>query len=435
MFTLLTGAFSAVARFRSAVASGRCERLLPNGNLMSGNSMSGNLMSGNLMSGNFTNGMLTSGLLAFCSLSGCAGGTDDLFGGSAGLPSLGGSSPSRGTIGLAGAGGRAGGMLDAGQGGQQSGGTGGVTNVATAGSGSGSGPGAGPGGAPAVVADAGAVVVSPPTCDPCPCSVGPFGAPELVTGLGIDGESFGPALSADSLTLFFSSIGVDENIFFATRESRSAGFTSAASVSGLDVGGSEEGTPFLSFDGRSLYFFSTRPNADAIGGRDVWLAPRPSDAAPFAEPFVVPVINGGGLDHLPRLSQDELTLMFVSGRESPNAFSNIWVSERSARSENFSAPVELEGINTGAREEGFSLSADGLALYFASNRVAESDMDIWVATRPTVGSPFGAIENLSVVNTPGADIDPMLSADGFELFFASNRSGAVQLYRSARICP
>jgi len=147
-------------------------------------------------------------------------------------------------------------------------------------------------------------------------------------------------------------------------------------------------------------------------------------------------VNFDGLDHLPRLSRDGLTLMFVSGRTSPNLGSNIWVSVRQSPSAPFSEPVELGGVNTNAREEGFWLSSDGLTIYFASNRAAdEADMDIWVATRPDTSSPFGEAENLSVVNSTGIEIDPALTADGFELFFASNRSGTMQLYRSARSCP
>ena len=109
---------------------------------------------------------------------------------------------------------------------------------------------------------------------------------------------------------------------------------------------------------------------------------------------------------------------------------------RQSPSAPFSEAVELAGVNTNAREEGFWLSPDGLTIYFASNRAAdEADMDIWVATRPDTSSPFGDAENLSVVNSSGIEIDPALTADGFELFFASNRSGTMQLYRSARSCP
>jgi len=236
------------------------------------------------------------------------------------------------------------------------------------------------------------------------------------------------------LTLFFSSIDGDEDIFTATRVGRGTAFSSATPLPNLDVGGSVEGTPFPSFDGLSLYFFSTRAVPDAVGDRDIWLATRPNGSAEFADPFVLPAVNAVAIDHLPWLSQDELTLMLVSGRPSPNGNSNIWVSERASRADNFGEPVEVAGVNTDAREEGFTLSNDGLTLIFASNRVTEALMDLWVATRPDLSSPFGPAENLAQLNTPENELDVSLSADGFELFFASSRNGAFQLFRSVRDC-
>jgi hypothetical protein len=282
-------------------------------------------------------------------------------------------------------------------------------------------------------ADAGADAA--PASGPVLCSTGPFGEPELVGGLGLELPLFGPALSADGSSLFFSAIDGDEDIFSARRSDRGAVFSSASLVPNLDIDASEEGTPFLSSDDLSLYFFSTRSAPEAQGDRDLWQARRASPVEPFVDPFVVPVVNSPVLDHLPRLSPDELTLFFVSGRESPSGASNLWTAARAGREQNFSEPVELQGINTDAREEGFSLSSDGLTLFFASNRGSEeNDMDIWVATRPDLSSAFGAAENVPLINTSALELDPALSADGFELFFASSRNGTMQLFRSVRRC-
>ena len=82
----------------------------------------------------------------------------------------------------------------------------------------------------------------------------------------------------------------------------------------------------------------------------------------------------------------------------------------------------------------FSLSADGLTLYFASDRVVPLDMDLWVATRPDTDSPFGTPQPLVELNTGEQDLDPALTPDGLELFFSSTRNGAAQLFRSTRVC-
>ena len=275
---------------------------------------------------------------------------------------------------------------------------------------------------------------------PAPCTAfGPFGEPELITGLGLQAPTMGPVFSADGLTLFFSTLGTaeapDENIFSARRQPGSAQFEPAALVPNLDAGGSEEGTPFLSFDGLSLYFFSTRPGPGTQGDRDIWLAQRPTLDAPFAEPVVLPGINGPELEHLPRLSRDELSIFFVSSRESPdNDATNLWVAQRESRSAEFSAPVEVPGINGSTRDEGFSITPDGLTLFFSSNRLALEQMDLFVATRPDASASFGTPEPLEQLNSSADELDPQLSPDGLELFFASSRDGGFQLFRATRQC-
>jgi Tol biopolymer transport system component len=257
-----------------------------------------------------------------------------------------------------------------------------------------------------------------------------------VAGLGISAgiDSFGPAPSADGLTLYLSSVGAQEDIFFATRSTRANLFTGTELVPGVNDPSAADGTPFISADDRALYFFSTRPDPAAPGDRDLWVATRAAAGEPFSTPTLVPGVNSAELEHLPRLTPDGLSLLFVSGRDTVNLGSNIWQANRELPSEPFSVPVELPGVNSNARDEGFWLSADGLTVFFASNRQPESNMDIWVATRAEVGDAFGEPENLSVLNTAGIEIDPALTLDGIELFFASDRGGSMQLYRSARIC-
>jgi Tol biopolymer transport system component len=279
---------------------------------------------------------------------------------------------------------------------------------------------------------------------PAPCrSFGPFGEPEPITGLDLDVQgsadvpnlgALGPVFSADGLTLLFSVVDEDENIFSATRAPGSAQFAPAQQVPNLDTGGSDEGTPFLSFDGLSLYFFSTRPGPGVQGDRDIWVARRDSVDAEFGAPAVLPAVNGPDLEHLPRLSRDELSIAFVSGRDSPNGASNLWVATRASRSVDFSAAAEVPGINTNAREEGFSFSEDGLTLFFSSNRADGSNMDLFVATRPDIGASFGAPQPLEDLNSGVEDLDPQLSPDGLELFFSSDRAGAFGIFRAVRQC-
>jgi hypothetical protein len=384
---------------------------------------------------------------------GCGGAAGDLFGTEDGAAGGGSRSGSPGRAGQAGSiDGEAGGGGGVGNGGGAGsaqvgagaspdvgagGSSGGADNAGTGGTaGAGSEGGSGNGGAGSGGPGVGGAGAGEPECDPCPCSSGPFGAPELVAGLGISAanDSFGPAPSADGLTLYLSSVGTQEDIFFATRSTRANQFLGTELVAGVNDPSAADGTPFISADDRALYFFSTRPDPEAPGDRDLWVATRAGAGEPFSAPALVPGVNSAELDHLPRLSPDGLSLLFVSGRDTVNLGSNIWQADRGAPSAAFGVAVELPGVNSNARDEGFWLSADGLTVFFASNRQPEANMDIWVAARADVADAFGEPENLSVLNTAGIEIDPALTLDGFELFFASDRGGAMQLYRSARIC-
>jgi hypothetical protein len=61
-------------------------------------------------------------------------------------------------------------------------------------------------------------------------------------------------------------------------------------------------------------------------------------------------------------------------------------------------------------------------------------VDTWFATGAGTSTPFGAAQNLTIVNAPDADNGPSLSADGRELFWTSNRSGSYEIWRSYRNC-
>ncbi|MEO8177650.1 MAG: hypothetical protein ABI895_02350 [Deltaproteobacteria bacterium] len=61
-------------------------------------------------------------------------------------------------------------------------------------------------------------------------------------------------------------------------------------------------------------------------------------------------------------------------------------------------------------------------------------MDLFVATRADLGSAFDTPQPLGDLNSTEDELDPQLSPDGRELFFASSRQGGFQLLRSVRQC-
>ena len=94
----------------------------------------------------------------------------------------------------------------------------------------------------------------------------------------------------------------------------------------------------------------------------------------------------------------------------------------------WSDPVNLGPVvNSAFRDENATLSADGLTLYFASDRPGgEGSTDVWVTRRASHDSPWGPPENLGPpINTSSIDGAPSLSPDGHVLFIHSNRPGTL----------
>ncbi|GAI23484.1 unnamed protein product, partial [marine sediment metagenome] len=73
------------------------------------------------------------------------------------------------------------------------------------------------------------------------------------------------------------------------------------------------------------------------------------------------------------------------------------------------------------------MSADGLSLYFASQRSGGyGGIDLWVTTRATTEDDWGTAVNLGpVVNSSARDARPSISSDGLSLFFGSDRPGGL----------
>ena len=198
-----------------------------------------------------------------------------------------------------------------------------------------------------------------------------------------------------------------------------------------------------------------------------------------------PLINSEYNDEMPHLSQDGLSLYFISNRTpgAPGDF-DIWVSHRVNGS--WRRPRKLgRNINTSFNERGPCLSPDGHYLFFSSDRTdlagSHGSHDLWVSYRDDVsddggwqvpvnlgpavntadpdfgaallGDPNGNLSALlfgrrvgggqadiymspyihgslqpatlvTELNSPSDDLRPTIRPDGLELFFNSNRDSA-----------
>jgi hypothetical protein len=120
-------------------------------------------------------------------------------------------------------------------------------------------------------------------------------------------------------------------------------------------------------------------------------------------------------------------LFFHSVRPDGVGAVDIYVAEA------FGTGVLVPGLNSTATDARPSITADGLEMFFHSNRAGAAGFDMFRATRKSVLDPWSEPEGLGPdVNTTASDFLGAISPDGETLFFTSNRDGQNDIYVTTR---
>ena len=188
----------------------------------------------------------------------------------------------------------------------------------------------------------------------------------------------------------------------------------------------EDGSPSISADGLELYFGSQR--SEGYGWWDIWVSRRPHIDAEWGKPTNLgPEINDWRLEGATSLSEDGLSLYYNATRD--GSF-DIYLTTRATRDDDWGTPAKIRPFQSGFGTVP-DISSDGLQLYFADHSGGFlpggfGSNDLWVMTRPTLSDPWGAPANLGGrVNSPSVEYNPCISADGLVLFFSSERPGGL----------
>lgn len=154
----------------------------------------------------------------------------------------------------------------------------------------------------------------------------------------------------------------------------------------------------------------------------------------FGTPKEVTELSSGEDTGNPTLTADKLEIFLT---RSDGAERLIWHATRSSPNQRFDSPTKLSELHeSGSEDTSPAISANGLTLWFGSNRDGgKGDMDIWVSTRVNPKLPWGPPVNLVAINSKAKDIPRPLGQYDSIMPMSSDRvrAGMYQIYFAARL--
>jgi hypothetical protein len=179
--------------------------------------------------------------------------------------------------------------------------------------------------------------------------------------------------------------------------------------------------PFVSPDGRWLWFASNRPlpGETDTGDWNLWRAPREGDH--WGEPEALPPpVNLDGDEFFPSLTRDG-TVYFTAEREGGLGGEDIWRSSPGA--DGWLAAENLgPAVNGTGPEFNALVHPDGLWILFGSARRGDhGGGDLYISRGTVSGEWEAAVVLPEPLNSGALDFCPALSPDGRYLFFSSRR--------------
>jgi len=248
----------------------------------------------------------------------------------------------------------------------------------------------------------------------------------------------GVAVSPDGLRMMFGSKREgDGELFESRRASVDAPWGKPALMFRSAQPGMEE-HPWISQDGLRLYYHSTAGPGQIVTPvptGDIYFRERAAPDQPWSAPVNLGTnVNQVGWDSTPRLSKDELTLIFTTIRPGGQGIWDIWRCRRATRHEPFGPAENVEpGINSPSSDIHAMIASDNQTILFLRTSSDLSTARLFMATPDAKG-----LRQTTALDFPvtGKLQNPWLSEDGQTLWFAWNGPGTLgdmDLWESRRV--
>lgn len=196
--------------------------------------------------------------------------------------------------------------------------------------------------------------------------------------------------------------------------------------------------PTVSADGKTLYFVSNRKGSrltrDNDFSHDFWATKKQNELdTVFIDPFNIDTVDAGVNtvfnEGAVSIAADKQSLYFT-GCDRTDGLGDCDIYKSELQGDRWGKPVNLgKNVNSPYWDSQPSISANGLRIYFVSNRPSPTnpdgggndDMDIWYSDYDRDMDEWMPAKNLGPdVNTEKMEVAPFMAADGVTLFFSSN---------------
>jgi hypothetical protein len=214
-----------------------------------------------------------------------------------------------------------------------------------------------------------------------------FGAPTLLPSVNDDNNDYGPTVTGDGLTLFFTRETAGEGALFRSTRALVADPFGVATVVHMRNSPVQVSGAFLTENGSTVYFTERNGAIDSIRR-----AARPPIGSSVSGDVTVTELNTLGSNRTPVLSPDEMTIYFSSNRPSATKDGSIddydvWVAKRTIAGGAFGTPELVANVSSNVDDYPSWVSADDCRLYLFGEREVPgggggTDQAVWVATRP-----------------------------------------------------
>jgi hypothetical protein len=188
--------------------------------------------------------------------------------------------------------------------------------------------------------------------------------------------------------------------------------------------------PSLTADMLEIFFTSERDGIPA----DLYVAERAARGEPFGAVQRLTALSSPGVETTPAVSADGLTLWFASDRLGGLGDLDIWVATRGTRDGDWSEPDNVAALNSSAKEIPRPPGQRARVMPMSSDRDSPNYYQIYFATRAGPSQPFAAIEHVAELSfADESTVDGFLSNDGLTLFYVTGPPfGPADLYVASR---